>query len=458
MKLSDNAIAVFKKLYYNPKENSPEQVFRRVAKFVASAEETEEARKMFEDVFFKIMNSDIMRPNSPVMMNAGNIKKPVTSACFVGDMEDDLLSILDFDREAAIIYSHGSGIGINYGILRETNAPLSTSGRSSGPFAFMRKLAATAEAVKSGGRARRAAHLAMMFDDHPDVLEFIKIKGEPDNGLESMNLSVAASDKFMRSIKFDQYWQLNGVVDKKMKTAIKARDMFHMIAENAHKRGDPGIWFIDRANVDNTLPGMGRITSTNPCGEQSLLPRACCCLASINVAKFVKDGEFNWSALDEAVVTTTRFLDNLINVSGFPTDEYAKMARRIRPIGIGMMGLADALVLLGLPYDSRSATIFSAELARQMTRSAIMESAQLAREKGAFEHYRENEHDVLSVAQKFVVEDDIVWGVIEEYGLRNSSWATVAPTGSISISADCSQGMEPFFAICYDKHLSYRFG
>jgi ribonucleoside-diphosphate reductase alpha chain len=253
MGLSNNAIAIYKRLYFGENETKPSEVHKRVARFAASQED---AAGYWEMRFLLAMEDGRMRPNSPAMMNGGLLEKPVTSACFVGKMEDDLHSILEFDKTAAIVFSYGSGIGINYGKLREVDAPLSTGGRSSGPFAFMRKLAATAEAVKSGGRARRAAIMSMMYDNHPNILDFIKIKQDPNNGLNSMNLSVAISDRFMRAVKYDEDWELIGVNDHKVKQVIKAREMFDLIAECAHKTGDPGVFFIDRANRDNTVPSI----------------------------------------------------------------------------------------------------------------------------------------------------------------------------------------------------------
>ena len=272
MEYSDNALSVFKKLYFAENENHPDQVFGRVADVVSEGCPDENKRESFRDDFFKIMSNGYFRPNTPAMINCGCQENPQTAACFVGKQEDDLKSILDFDREAALVFASGSGIGINYGQLREKGAVLSSGGDSSGPFAFMKKLAATGDAVKSGGRSRRSAIMSMMFDHHPDLLDFITIKNGSDQSLRSMNLSVAISDDFMKAVKNDELWRLVGVVDGKVKKELPARDVFDKIARNAHKTGDPGVWFIDRANRDNGLLDVsGPYLSTNPCVTRETL-------------------------------------------------------------------------------------------------------------------------------------------------------------------------------------------
>jgi ribonucleotide reductase alpha subunit len=269
MNYSENAINVFKKLYYKKDgkdsnillENHPNEVFERVARFVAG----DNGDRWYGD-FYDMMKDGYFRPCTPCMMNAGVTAKPQTAACFVGDLQDDLMSIFDFDKESGIIFAKGSGIGGNFGALREKDALLSSGGQSSGPFSFMKKWAATAEAVKSGGSSRRAAQMAMFHDTHPDLLEFITFKDGVHLDLRSMNLSIAASNAFMEAVEGDLSWKLYGVSDKEVKSTHKAKDVFDKIITNAHKTGDPGLWFIDRANKDNGLIDQyGRYTSTNPC-------------------------------------------------------------------------------------------------------------------------------------------------------------------------------------------------
>lgn len=789
MAYSETALKVYKKLYFRPgDEDDPHKVHARVAKFAACGDVELEER------LTRWMDEGYMRPNTPSLMNAGYLSEPQTAACYIGDLCDDLKSILNFDMEAALIYNKGSGIGGNYGNLREIGAPLSRSGESSGPFAFLRKLAMTGWAIKSGGSSRRAAHLGMMYDHHPNIVEWIEWKsknkdrivvdGEEVPLFDGVNLSVAASDAFMLAAGSNKDWELKGVVDGKIKKTVKADYLLDLMAKNACECGDPGIWFIDRANKDNTIPLSGRYESTNPCligstllfdgdrlsrvsapknifkswstglkkvvrvslsdgasiictpdhllqtydgdwveagaslkkkivrcngglrfytgpveinqnavlfgflfgdgyfsgrgkglsvkldetkeprvadmlksfgfhmqdsgafytslseicpsilcqsesemirqicqdkslpewlmtseasyvasflrglfaangcvigshrvalkttsrnlveqiqillslfgikayfttnrpseikwsngdyiskesfdlniadvtslirfstyigfleklksdrlsaiisirkssnckmptvvsvedagekevfdfsmmdgipfnnangiivhncGEISGLARQACSLASINLAKCVTKPHysehpvFDWSEFDEVVFDTTTMLDNMLDISGYPTEKYKEMAVKSRPIGVGIMGLADALILLGIPYDSMEAYEFAAKVAKRLTANVIAQSAVLAEQKGPFDYFGENEGAVLKVASNFWNENTAQFVKTRGHGLRNSQWTTIAPTGSISISADCSQGMEPLFAICYGKRIS----
>ncbi|MBI9085467.1 MAG: adenosylcobalamin-dependent ribonucleoside-diphosphate reductase [Desulfobacterales bacterium] len=471
MILSENAQNVYKRLYYssNHQENNPTQVHRRVAAFAATGGPFFRQGKVLSRdddslrrEFFNLMENGEFRPNTPTLMNAGVVPFPQTSACFVGALADSLEAIFDFDRDAGFIYAQGSGLGGNYGLLREKDAALSTGGASSGPFAFMKKLAATAEAVKSGGRSRRAAHIAMMFDNHPDIEEFIELKNGQDKTFSSMNLSVAVSDAFMDAVRKDATWDLIGVKDGKVKKTISARGLFDKIVANAHKCGDPGLWFIGRANQDNTLKAMGRITSTNPCGEQALLPRQACGLGAINVSKFVKTvgvGEegFDWAAFSKATASATVFLDACIDISGYPTQAYKDVAVATRPIGLGIMGFADALLLMGIPYAHKRARKFGHDLAKTLTRKAIETSMTIARSKGPFPLFESNKESVFEVVSRILMGEpgiELLMENLKTHGIRNSQWTTIAPTGSTSIACDCSQGMEPLFAVSYDKHLS----
>lgn len=455
MNYSENAINVFKKLYFrkdkdgNLLENHPNQVFKRVGNFVAPQLHTVVNDKDWFDIFNKMMCEGYFRPCTPCLMNAGVQEKPQTAACFVSGVQDDLRSILDFDREAALVFASGSGIGVNFGVLREKGASLSSGGESSGPFAFLRKLAATGEAVKSGGRSRRAAGMAMFFDNHPDLIEFITLKnGKDQETLRSMNLSIAISDKFMNAVEKDSDWNLCGVVDGEVKSMRKAKDIFDLIATNAHKTGDPGVWFIDRANRDNGLIDQyGRVISTNPCGEITGLAWSACTLASINLAKFVHNKIFDWDKFNEITEAGICFLDFMIDKSGYPTEDYERMAKATRPLGLGIMGMADMLCLLDIPYDSDEAFGLCGNICKAMNHMAIATSVKLAEKFGSFPAFENNREGMTKVCQGFGVE------LKENEGLRNSSWTTIAPTGTISISCDCSPGMEPLFGICYTKNV-----
>jgi ribonucleoside-diphosphate reductase alpha chain len=450
MPYSENAINVFKKLYFRYDETKPAEVFLRVANYVADGDE--ELAKQFLDM----MNENIFRPNTPALMNCGVMKNPQTSACFVSGMDDSLVSILDMDREAALIFASGSGIGVNFSVLREKDAVLTSGGASSGPFAFIKKLAATADAVKSGGVSRRAAILIMFFDNHPDLMEFITLKDTTDQKtLRSMNLSIAISNDFMKAVQNDSDWELRGVVDNKVKSMHKARDIFNLIANNAFKSGDPGVWFIDTVNKDNSLiEEYGKMISTNPCGEISGLNYYACSLASINLTKFAKVSSkmnidsFDWEKFKIIVRLGVIFLDKMISVSGYPSPNYDEMAKAARPIGLGIMGLADLLCMLNIPYNSFAAYELSEKITRFMTKVAIETSIELAQEYGPCEAFENNQEGIRKLCSNFDVD------LKEGQKVRNSNWTTIAPTGSISISADCSPGMEPLFGITYTKNIA----
>ena len=259
MSYSDNAISVYKKLYFTKDETNPLQTHDRVANAIADTPE-------FKQEITQALDEKAIRPNSPVLINAGS-DTPQYAACFVGNLEDSLQSIFEANKEAGLIYSKGSGLGLNYGMLREKGAELSSDGVSSGSCSFMYMLAATAECVKSGGRARRSAHMAMFTDNHPDIEEFITIKNGKDQRLRSMNLSIAATDEFMQAVKDDKDWNLIGVKDKQIKKTLKARQLFDKIIDNAHNTGDPALWFVSRVNEDNPFFPDKIVTCVNPCGR-----------------------------------------------------------------------------------------------------------------------------------------------------------------------------------------------
>jgi ribonucleoside-diphosphate reductase alpha chain len=456
--LSENAVAIYKRLYFSEErgETKPEDVHKRVADFVASVEEDPADVVNYRDLYAELMNKNCFRPNSPAMMNAGLTKeKPILSACFVGHLEDDLLSILNFDREAAIIFSYGAGIGINWGVLREKDAPLSGGGQASGPLSFMKKLNSTADCVKSGGRARRAAIWSGMTDTHPDLLDFIECKAIHAD-LAAMNLSVTVTDAFMDAVRDDAMWELKSVLDGSVVKTLPAREIFRRIVETAHKTGDPGLIFIDRVNKDHCVPSIGPITATNPCGELPMPSYGSCCLGSINLAKFYDEAkdQFDYDAFGKAVQTAVRFLDSLIDVQGYPTEKYEERAKYTRNIGLGIMGLADLFLLKGIRYGNEESVRLSESIAYWLTRAAIEASVSLAMEKGpapAWESEENRDAVLRFVETRF---DEELASKVAIHGVRNMQWTTIAPTGSISLACDCSQGMEPYFALVYEKRLT----
>ena len=799
---SENALNLFKKLYFkrdkddNIIEEHPNQVFERVAYGVSYPLDS---REKWRSIFKSMMEDGYFRPCTPCMMNVGVHENPQTAACFVGNLQDSLLSIFDFDKESGIIFSKGSGIGGNFGMLREEGALLSTGGRSSGPFAFLKKWAATADAVKSGGtclspdqpvftnlgikkiieltkekefvvlsfdrnanrfmakkahafesgikelyelktdkgvfhlsydhpimlstgeyihlielkvgmsiqkcsinyssggyprvnlsdgnkgkkmfhrmimedifdvkfdnevvhhldgnkcnnsfenlsimenngvhsrlhnkekvadnkhifqletfdhsgenngmhrssdfykdkervitykqkqreillkdpsraknmqkksvpskmissiynlinkgflkrdfksfddiikarvkywgksgtkrekqietfikhfgnfnnlkralddnnhsviaikriglskvydievicdspndmtmndnhnflicpmgtegyvgngivvhNSRRAAEMCMFTDTHPDLIKFITIKNGVDQEiLKSMNLSIAATDAFMEAVENDEMWELYGVKDGLVKSKHKAKDIYEKITQNAFNTGDPGLWFTDRANETNGLVRQyGRMLSTNPCGEISGTPYFACALASINLAKFVVNNTFDWESFKQVVRNGIAFLDAMISISGYPTEDYRKKAQNTRPLGLGIMGLADMLCKLNIPYNSKEAYELCGRITMTMTYVAIQTSIEMGKTYGSFADFENNKEEMIKVAQRFgISKGDITH-------LRNCNWTTIAPTGSTSISCDCSPGMEPLFGITYTKNIS----
>lgn len=306
--------------------------------------------------------------------------------------------------------------------------------------------------------------MAMMSDTHPDLETFIKLKDGVDQTYSSMNLSVAASDKFMEAVMNGEKWDLIGVNDKEVKSTLNAEEIFDKIINNAYKCGDPGIWFIDKANSDNTLKNIGDIVTTNPCGEQCLLPHQACSLGSINLNKCLSyddKGEiyFDYYKLMQITKIVTRFLDNCIDISGYPTPDYERMAKETRPMGLGFMGLADIFLKLGIPYNSNDASDLGRRISLTMTSSSIQYSIELSKIRGSFKEYESNKDHIKRVIEKFINKNDkkhydSLMSNLDSYGIRNSQWTTIAPTGSTSLSCDCSQGMEPLFGLCYEKTLS----
>ena len=464
MTYSENALNTYKKLYFKGDKIIPEKTHKKIAKFASLNNKT------LEKDIFNCLNNQKIRFNTPTMMNAGYVNNPQTSACFVGKLEDNINSIFDFDRDCGLIYKEGSGIGINYGNLRETFAPLSKGGNSSGPFSFIHKSASTCWAVKSGGSSRRAAFMNMMYDWHPDILNFIKFKEQNKNvkiktidGNEyeyysCMNFSIAMSNLFMQKVINNENWDLIGVVDKQVKQSIKAKNMFNLIAEYAWKCGDPGVWFIDQANKFNTLKTKGSYISTNACGEQNLHPYESCALGSINLSKCIYNDCIDYELLKMLIYLLVESIDNMIDISGYPTENFRNAASESRNIGIGFTGMADMLIKLGIPYNSQESYELMKTISTFITKHSIYKSSILAREKGTFALYDDNKESVLEVARHFFnftnQSDEILWEHIENYGVRNSNWTTVPPCGTTSISCDCSSGMEPLPAICYQKQIS----
>lgn len=416
---------------------TPEAMLWRVARAVAKAEEAWGAAAEVDIIakrFHRLMAQGLFLPNSPTLMNAGH-RLGQLSACFVIPIEDSMESIFGSLRDAALIHKSGGGTGFDFSRLRPRGDVVgSTSGVSSGPLSFMEVYDVATEAVKQGG-ARRGANMAVLDISHPDIEDFIKAKATA-GALENFNLSVMVPDEFMEAMHQGRDWPLVNPRSAQVVRSVDAAGLFENIVDAAHAAGEPGVLFAGAINRANVTPGLGMIRATNPCGEQPLLPYESCNLGSLVLPAFLKAGGVDWNSLEEATALAVRFLDNVIEVNRFPLEQVAKASRLTRKIGLGVMGLADMLVDMGLRYDSNDARVLGGEIMRRITETARVESRYLGRLRGNFGVFSQS---TLKAAG--------------EKHMRNATVTTVAPTGTLSLLMGCSAGIEPFFALAYRRHM-----
>ncbi len=437
--LTDNALKVLEKRYLKKGEN-PEAMFARVALNIASAEGLYNPDISVEEIsaiaqsFYDIMCELRFLPNSPTIMNAGGELQQL-SACFVIPVEDSVSSIFDAVKHAALIHKSGGGTGFSFSRLRPKNSVVKTTGGvASGPVSFMKVFNAATEAIKQGG-TRRGANMGILRVDHPDILEFINCKAS-ENELTNFNISVAVTDAFMEAVKGGQKYNLIDPSTKKIVGELSASEVFNEMVKNAWLSGEPGIIFIDKINKTHPILNT-EIESTNPCGEQPLLPYESCNLGSINLSRFVKDDkEFDWVGLSTTISTAVRFLDNVIDVNNYPLKEVEDITKSNRKIGLGVMGWADALIKMGIPYNSEKALDLAERIGRFISEEARRASEKLAELRGPF--------------------PNIVNSRWAGKMMRNATLTTIAPTGTLSIIAGCSSGIEPLFAISYYRRVLDR--
>ncbi|KAA0006738.1 MAG: adenosylcobalamin-dependent ribonucleoside-diphosphate reductase [Thermoplasmata archaeon] len=417
------------------------------------------------DKYFNLMVNQIFLPNTPTLVNAGR-RLGMLSACFTLDIEDSIESIMETAKEVALIQKAGGGTGINFSKIRpEGDLVKSTMGKASGPVSFMKIIDVVSDVVKQGG-VRRGANMGILEIWHPDIEKFISAK-EREGILENFNISVGIWDDFWEYLANNANYPLINPRTRKVWKEVNANTLFHSIAYHAWLSADPGVLFFDNINRRNILMNArgGPIRVTNPCGEEPLYPYESCNLASINVAKFVKkEGgreEFDWEFFREVIHLATRALDNLITINNYPVKAIDRATKETRRIGLGIMGLADLLFKLGIRYNSEEGFNFMRKLAEFLTYNAYEESVKLARERGEFPLFRETDYpegklpiEIYYRRELWSQDWDKLVTKIRKYGLRNAMVTTMAPTGSISMIADTSNGIEPIFALVYEKKVT----
>lgn len=417
MKLSKNAKIVLRKRYLK-KQESFESMFHRVAKNISNN------NKNLEKEFYKIMSNLEFLPNTPTLRNAGRELQQL-AACFVLPVEDSIEGIFQSVKDLALIQRTGGGTGFSFSRLRPEGSRVGeTGGIASGPVSFMKVFDIATAAIKEGG-TRRGANMGILRVDHPDIIKFITVKKDPRE-LTNFNISVAITDKFMQAVIKNKKYSLYDPHLKKVVGKLSARKVFDLLCHMSWLNGEPGVIFIDRINKFNPIKNT-KIEATNPCGEQPLLPYESCVLGSINLKKFIKNNGIDYEKLKEVIKISVHFLDNIIDLNKYPIPEIEKVTKANRKIGLGVMGWADILIQLNIPYDSNRAIELAGRLTKFITAEAKAASIELAKKKGSFPNFKN------SIYKKYK-------------HLRNATLTTIAPTGTLNLIADCSSSIEPIFS------------